>query len=254
MGVSDVSDALPPLALLAGGKATRLGPIAAARPKSLVEIAGEPFIAHQLRHLAHEGVTRVVICIGHLGEQIEDVVGDGGAFGCQVSYSRDGPHLKGTAGALKRALPQLGDAFMVMYGDSFLPIALAPVWAAFLRLGRPALMTVHANADRWDRSNAVYIPGQVVRYDKRNPTPDMRHIDYGLGILTPGPFADAPDDAPTDLADIYSDLARRGDLAGFEAQQRFYEIGSVSGIAETDAFLRERLGRRGATGAGSAKP
>lgn len=229
---------MPPLALLAGGLASRLLPITAAIPKSMVEVAGAPFIAHQLRLLVREGVTGVVICRGHLGGQIENFVGDGGRFGCRVRYSDDGARPLGTGGALRRALPLLGDCFLVMYGDSYLDTRFRPVYEAFRRFGLPALMTAYRNEGRWDTSNVEFANGLILRYDKLNPTPAMRYIDYGLGVLDASVVRAWPADAAFDLAEVYRSLAARRLLAGYEVRERFYEIGSPAGLAATDAFLR----------------
>ncbi len=106
-----------PVAILAGGLATRLRPLTDAVPKALVDINGEPFITHQLRLIRGAGIKQVVLCVAHLGEQIVDVLGDGTALGLHVTYSFDGPQLLGTAGAIKQALPLLGECFFVLYGD-----------------------------------------------------------------------------------------------------------------------------------------
>ena len=228
---------LPTLALLAGGLATRMRPFTETLPKSLLPVAGEPFIAHQLRRIAAEGVGEIVICAGHLGEQIADFVGDGGRFGCTVRYSWDGPRLLGTGGALRQALPLLGDRFLVLYGDSLLPVRFAPVWQAFCDSLMPALMTVFRNEGRWDTSNVAFSQGVIRAYDKRARTPRMRHIDYGLGAIEAAALAQRPPGQPFDLAEFYRDLARTGRLAGFEVAERFYEIGSPQGLAETRTFL-----------------
>jgi MurNAc alpha-1-phosphate uridylyltransferase len=136
------SERMPPLALLAGGLATRLRPVTETIPKSMVQVAGEPFICHQLRVLAREGVSDLVICTGYLGGQIESFVGDGSRFACHVRYSADGDKPLGTGGALRRALPLLGEHFLVMYGDSYLVTPIRPVYEAFRRSRMPALMTV----------------------------------------------------------------------------------------------------------------
>jgi D-sedoheptulose 7-phosphate isomerase len=224
-----------PVAILAGGLATRLRPLTTDLPKSLIEVAGEPFIAHQLRLLRREGVHRVVLCVGHLGHMIKDYVGGGKRFGLAVEYSVEAGELLGTGGALVQALPLLGDAFFVLYGDSYLDVSLKPPLLAFHRSNTPALMTVLRNDGRWDRSNVHFNGNVVLRYDKRAPTPDMRYIDYGLGILMPSALAGYP--ATFDLADAYGALARSGRLAGFEVTRRFYEIGTPAGIAETEALL-----------------
>ncbi len=230
-----------PVAILMGGLATRLRPITLTIPKALVEVAGRPFVHRQLEYLRGQGVSRVVLLTGHLGEQIEAAVGDGSRFGVQVRYSPDGPTALGTAGALRQALPLLGPEFFVLYGDSFLPIDYAPVQAAFQASGKAALMTVLENADRWDKSNAHFEPGagggMVCEYNKAAPRPDMRHIDYGLSVLSSRALAEVPPGQCVDLAEVYHRLSLGGQLAGFEVTQRFYEIGSHEGLREAEHYF-----------------
>ena len=233
-------DAVFPVAILAGGLATRMRPVTERIPKALIEVAGRPFVERQLELLQREGVRKVVLCVGYLGEMIEDVIGDGSRFGLSVSYSLDGERLLGTGGALRRALPLLGQHFFVLYGDSYLDIEYAPVQAAYRESGLPALMTVFRNEGRWDTSNVLFDGSRVVRYDKRYPTPDMKFIDYGLGVLSSDLF-DVAEDEVFDLSDLYASLAGTGRLAGFEETQRFYEIGTPSGLAEADSHLRGNL-------------
>ena len=230
---------MPPLALLAGGLATRLRPHTLQVPKAMIEVAGEPFIAHQLRLVRRERVSRVVLCVGYLGEQIEAFVKDGKQFGVAVDYCYDGPTLLGTGGALRRALPHLGSEFLVMYGDSWLDNAFAPIVSVFRDSGKPALMTVFRNEGQWDVSNVQFKNGIIHRYDKIERVPKMKHIDWGLSIVKADLLVRQPSDTKFDLAEIYSDLARRGQLAGYEVTTRFYEVGSIEGLRETDALLRK---------------
>jgi len=230
-----------PVAILAGGLATRMHPMTERIPKALIEVAGRPFIEHQLLLLRRESVDRVVLCVGFLGEMIQAYIGDGARFGLSVSYSFDGERLLGTGGALRRALPMLGSDFFVLYGDSYLDIGYAQVQAAYRRSGQPALMTVFRNEGRWDTSNVIFDGKRVVRYDKLYPSEDMKFIDYGLGILNGDIFSAAGAEA-FDLSDLYATLAGEGRLAGFEAMTRFYEIGTPSGLAEADGYLREHGG------------
>lgn len=229
-----------PVAILAGGLATRLGSLTKQTPKCLLEVSGRPFIHHQLRELRGQGVTKVVLCLGYLGEQVVEAVGDGSAFGLEVAYSFDGPELRGTAGAIRRALPHLGDAFFVLYGDSWLECRYADVQAAFEAAGTLALMTVFPNEGRWDTSNVEFDGGRILAYDKVNRTPAMRYIDYGLGILDRRAMDVVPEAGAYDLATVYQEMLRRGELAGFEVAERFYEIGSVTGLEETRAHLAGR--------------
>lgn len=226
-----------PVAILAGGLATRLGTITKQTPKCLLEVAGRPFIHHQLRQLAGQGVTRVVLCLGHLSEMVAESVGDGSAFGIDVVYSFDGPELRGTAGAVRRAQPLLGPAFFVLYGDSYLSCSYADVQAAYKTAGKLALMTVYRNEGRWDTSNVEFRDGRILAYDKVDRTPAMRHIDYGLGILDARALDVVPESGAYDLASVYREMLRRGELAGFEVTERFYEIGSAPGLEETRAYL-----------------
>lgn len=227
-----------PVAILAGGLATRLRPITETIPKTMVAVANEPFLAHQLRLLRSHGFRRAVLCVGHLGEMIQREFGDGSAYGVELQYSFDGPKLLGTGGAIKRALPLLGERFVVLYGDSYLPMDYAAAVRAFATSGEPGLMTVFHNEGRWDTSNVVFADGTIRTYDKKEHHPEMRHIDYGLGILRADALAAYPDDAPFDLADVYRDLSRAGKLAGYEVRHRFYEIGSHEGLAELDKLLQ----------------
>jgi NDP-sugar pyrophosphorylase family protein len=231
------------VAILAGGLATRLRPITTTIPKALVEVAGQPFIVRQLEYLRDQGVRRVVMCIGYLGGMIEDVVGSGERFGVQVLYSPDGPTLLGTGGALKKALPMLGNDFFVLYGDSFLPVDFSAVEQAYVISGQRALMTVLANEDRWDKSNVLFSDGRLVEYNKRAPRPDMSHIDYGLAVVSAQVLTPYTNNQAFDLADVYQALSIQGQLAGLEVHERFYEIGSHNGLKETEEFFltKERV-------------
>jgi NDP-sugar pyrophosphorylase family protein len=228
---------LPVAAILAGGLATRLRPLTETIPKSLVEVAGRPFLAHQLELLERNGVKRVVICAGFLAEMIEEYAGDGSQFGVEIQYSHDGPNLRGTAGALRQALPLLGDSFLTLYGDSYLPVDYQAIGEAFQASGKAGLMTVFRNDDLWDRSNVEFDGERIIVYDKKNRTPRMRHIDYGLGAFRAAALTNT--DA-ADLATVYQELLAADDLMGIEVHQRFYEVGSFSGIEECTAFLTQQ--------------
>ena len=228
-----------PIAILAGGLATRLRPLTERIPKALVEVAGRPFVDWQLELLAAAGIKRVVFCVGYLGEMIEAHVGDGARFGLEVAYSYDGPTLLGTGGALRQALPLLGEKFLVLYGDSYLPINYAAVAAAFLKSGKPGLMTVLKNEGRWDSCN-VWMDGTEIRlYDKKAHLPTMRHIDYGLTAFRSEVFCRSGSE-PFDLAEVMGDLVAKSEMAAFEVGERFYEIGSPAGIADLDAHLLKK--------------
>jgi len=227
-----------PVAILAGGLATRLKPITEKVPKLLVEVAGEPFFSHQIRLIRKSGLGRIVLCVGYLGDRIVDVYGDGAKWGVAIDYSFDGPSLLGTGGALIRALPKLGDAFYVLYGDSYLPIDYRPVGRSFLDSGKEGLMTVFENQGQFDASNVQFEDGEIRAYDKKTRHPGMRHIDYGLGVFRKSAFDGFARDAVVDLAEVQKALLERHQLAGYEVATRFYEIGSHAGLEELDRLLR----------------
>jgi NDP-sugar pyrophosphorylase family protein len=226
--------------ILAGGLATRLGRLAEHLPKSLAPVGGQPFAVHQIQLLQRHGLTDITFLVGHLGEVIRDTLGDGTKWGVRLRYVFDGPRRLGTGGAILRALPALSDPFFVLYGDSYLECDYAAVETSFLISGKRGLMTVYRNEDRLDRSNVVYADGRIVCYDKGCRTPQMQHIDYGLGAFRKSAFARHGDDEAFDLVAVYQDLLAKDDLAGHEVLQRFYEIGSPEGLEETRAHLAGR--------------
>lgn len=232
---------LLPVVILAGGLATRLGSVAGSQPKCMVDVAGQPFLFHQLQLLKSQNISHVVLCLGHLGEQVQAAVGDGSAFGLQVQYSFDGPRLVGTAGAIRQALPLLKSSFFVLYGDSYLTCPFYDVQLAFQAAGRNALMTVLQNNGLWDTSNVEFRDGQILAYHKTDRTPAMCHIDYGLGIFHRSIFETLPLDQPCDLATVYQEQLRQNQLAAYEVFERFYEIGSHAGLEETRQFIGRTL-------------
>jgi NDP-sugar pyrophosphorylase family protein len=235
MNIADV-----PAVVLAGGLATRLRPITENIPKALVDVAGRPFIDHQLALLRRHGIRQVVLCLGYRGEQVQDYLGNGSAYGMDLRYSFDGEHLLGTGGALRRSAALLDEIFWVMYGDSYMDIDYRAVLADFLRRDALGLMTVLRNDGRWDKSNAVFHDGRLLRYDKRCASPEMTFIDYGVALLRRQVLDRIPADQPHDLADLYSILVAEGQMVGYEVTQRFYEIGSLAGLEETRAYLLTR--------------
>ncbi len=245
-GADDFSLRQWPVAILAGGLATRLGSAVQNTPKALLPVAGKPFLVHQLQLLAGAGFRRIVLCVGHLGEQIQAAVRDGTEFDLDISYSFDGPVLRGTGGALKNASAQLGSAFAILYGDSYLSLDYKKVIQLYLRSRQSGLMTVYRNGGQLDKSN-VWLEGGAIRvYDKANQLPQMEHIDYGFAVLRADVLASYPESEPFDLAEVYQNLIASRNMAVYEVTERFYEIGSKKGWAELDAVLQQ--------GSGSTRP
>ena len=226
-----------PVAILVGGLATRLHPTTLTIPKSLIKVAGKPFIFHQLKNLREQGITDIVLCTGHLGEMIKSYVGDGSKFDLKILYSSDGNKLLGTGGAIKKALPLLGDKFFILYGDTYLPIKFDSIEQSYLSNNFSYLMTVLKNDGMWDQSNAFFVNDKLIEYNKQNPTSKMRYIDYGLSIVSKNIFDKYSEDTFFDLSDIFQYLSKQKQLVGLEVFKRFYEIGTPNSLKETEGYL-----------------
>lgn len=233
------------MVILAGGIGTRIRSVAQGIPKALIPVGGRPFIEHQMALLRASGCREVLLCVGHLGEQIERCVGDGARLGMRVAYAWEDPaHLLGTGGALVHALPQLHENFMVMYGDSYLPVDYGAFARAFTASGAPALMSVYRNEGRWDHSNVRVEQQRVAYYDKRAPVGAANCIDYGLLAYRRDVIAAyAGQPLPLDMATILQALVARGELAAWEAPARFYEIGKPEGLHELEQHLAQPAGK-----------
>ena len=227
-----------PVAILAGGLGTRLGKKALNKAKVLIDVAGKPFISRQLNYLSDQGIKDIVICVGHLGNQIKNYIGNGSKYNLNVSYSDDSDRLLGTGGSIKKACQILGEHFFILYGDSFLPVNFSLIEKAYFQEKKPALMTVLKNKGRWDKSNA-YFKDKCVKYNKKKPQKNMDYIDYGLNIVRNSIFSDFPSNEVFDLADVFENLSNKSLLAGFEIYDRFYEIGSINGLNDTLEFFKK---------------
>ncbi len=230
-----------PVAILAGGLGTRMWPVTRHVPKAMLPVAGKPFLEHQIELLKTQGVRQIVICAGLMGEQIERCFGRGESWDVDLYYSYDGLQQLGTAGALKKALPLLGKRFFVLYGDSYLPTDLQPILDAALRSAAPGLMTVFRNSNRWVPSNVDFLDGTIRRYDKENPR-NFHYVDYGLSLLTPEALRDVPHGVTYDLGMVFRNLIHARSLAGYEAAERFFEIGSPQGLQELEVILNTMVG------------
>ena len=227
-----------PVAILAGGLGTRLGEKTLNKAKVLIDVAGKPFISRQLNYLSDQGIKDIVICVGHLGNQIKNYIGNGSKYNLNVSYSDDSDQLLGTGGSIKKACQILGEHFFILYGDSFLPVNFSLIEKAYFQEKKPALMTVLKNKERWDKSNA-YFKDKCVKYNKKKPQKNMDYIDYGLNIVKNSIFSDFPSNEVFDLADVFENLSNKSLLAGFEIYDRFYEIGSINGLNDTIEFFKK---------------
>jgi NDP-sugar pyrophosphorylase family protein len=225
------------MVILAGGLGTRLWPLTSDVPKALIPIGGKPFLHHQIELLKRQGIRDIVLCVGHLAEQVQDYFGDGRWLGVRIKYSEEKGPLLGTAGAIKRAEPLLGDDFFLMYGDSYLMIDYQEIIRYFRRFHRLALMVVWKNLDRLERSNVAVEANLVTAYNKDKKSPDMAYINYGLSVLRKEALRYIPPGRPFSQEEFYQILIAQGELLAFEVEQRFYEIGSPRGLEEFQMLI-----------------
>ena len=228
------------MVVLAGGLATRLEPLIQKIPKSMLLIHGKPFLEYQLDLLKQKGILDIVLCIGHLGQQIRDYFKDGKEFGVQIRYSEEKERLLGTGGALKKAQNLLEPEFFVMYGDSYLPIDYFKVFSYFKKFNKSGLVVVYKNFNRYDKSNVILENNLIKVYDKKKREKDMIYIDAGVSILKKEVFDIIPENQFVSLERVFQDLIKRKELLAFETEERFYEIGSIAGLKEFKNYFKER--------------
>ena len=227
-----------PLAILAGGYATRLGALSSKIPKCLIEINGRPFVDWQLELLTKNGYSEFVFCVSYKSDLIQEYLGNGSDWGISIEYSSDGPTQLGTGGAIQKALPRLGDKFGVIYGDSYLRTSYSALEKNFLSSKSLALMAVYKNQNQFDSSNVEFVNGKLVNYEKGNNNRNMRYIDYGVTFFRDVAFRPWRNQSSFDLSEVCHQLAKERQLDGYEVFERFYEIGSIQGIVELSQYLR----------------
>jgi len=228
------------VAILAGGLATRLRPLAEKIPKSMIRIGGKPFLEYQIDLLKRKGIRDIVLCIGYLGDQIKEYFEDGKRFGVQIQYSHESSRLLGTAGALKKAEELLKDEFFVMYGDSYLFLNFQAIASYFHQFDKQALMVVYKNYDRYDNSNIAIEGNLVKQYSKKEKTKEMIYIDYGVSMLRKMVLDLVPQNIPYPLEELFSKLISQKEVLAYEVKKRFYEVGSQKGLVEFQGYLERR--------------
>lgn len=220
------------IAILAGGMGTRLYPLTRDVPKAMAPAAGKPFLEYQIEMLRKAGVTDIVLLVGNLSDAITTYFGDGSGFGVKIRYSNEGPNLLDTAGAVRHALPLLGERFFLTFGDSYLRLPYGQIWKDYAGSGREALMTVYRNHNQFDTSDIFVEDGLVRAYQKSPPLPGAHYINHGLMILRRDAIAAIPQDTRISLQQFLQAVIARGELMAWETQQRFFEIGSPSALKE----------------------
>jgi MurNAc alpha-1-phosphate uridylyltransferase len=227
-----------PIAILAGGYATRIKPISDSIPKALLEFNHKPFLEWQLQLIEKNNGSLVVLCISHKSELIKAFIDGRPKSKLEIVLSYDGEQQLGTGGALIKAMEFLGNEFLVLYGDSYLPINFHEVSDYFQKSKKLGLMTVLRNTLNLESSNVVYDNGWVRRYDKKHHSADMNYVDFGLNAFRSNVFVNYTAGEYVDLSSIQSSLATRNELVGYEVNQRFYEVGSFQGIMDFKEFAK----------------
>ena len=248
--------------VLCGGKATRLYPLTKKIPKSLMRIAGKPFLEYQLNLLKKNGISDIVLCIGYKGEQIKKYFKDGKNFGVKIRYSSDGKKLLGTGGALKKAEDLLEDIFLVMWGDSYLPFNFQKAIKFFKKSNKSrtllaqgmlpnrsklrgirkvrdklGMMTVFKNLNKYEPSNVEVKNNLVKSYSKKRKTKKMKYIDYGVSIFKKEVLKYIPKNQVYDLTKLQQTLIKKKQLLAYPAEKRFYQIGSPEGLEEFKKYI-----------------
>ncbi len=229
---------------LLGGLGTRLGKLTSDIPKAMIDIHGKPFFYYQLHLMRNQGFKDFLFCIGYKGELVKEYFGNGESFGVNIRYSSDGDKLLGTGGALRKALPLLDDNFIVIYGDAFLDVDFSELIYNYDRAketGKKALMAVYENNNNYAPSNVALHDGKLLRYDKKNPTPEMKYIDFGVSIYSKPVIEEIPSGQWADLADLCHRLADEDLIAGYKVRRRFYEVGTPASLEEFIQFIYDRL-------------
>jgi NDP-sugar pyrophosphorylase family protein len=216
----------------------------------MAEVGGRPFLEYIIDHLAGQGFREILLLTGHLGEHISNFFGDGSRFGISIRYSRE-RHPLGTGGAIRAAWEVLSERFLLLYGDSFLPIDYREVSAAFQQSSWAALLVTYDNQAAYTdvRNNIATDPsGYVIRYEKGILDPDLLYVDAGALCFHRQVFAEMPADTVVSLEhEVFPKLIAARQLGAFHTTQRFYDIGTQARLQEfKTALLCSSLGRHSA--------
>ena len=226
------------IVILCGGLATRLGDLAKDTPKSMIQIEGKPFLEYQIENLKKHSIKDIVLCVGHLFEQIEKYFGNGKKFGVNIKYSYDRDKPLGPIGAVKNAEPLLKDIFFIMYGDSYLTVNFKNVYSFFNQYNKLGLMVVYKNFDKYDKSNLIIKNNMIVAYGEKERTQDMIYIDYGASILRKKSLDLIPKNTFYTTGQFFSNLISKKELLAFKANERFYHIGNPDALEEFRNFCK----------------
>ena len=227
--------------ILAGGLGTRLWPLTREVPKPMVPVGGVPYLEHQVRLLGEQSVDDIVLLTGYLGEQIEEHFGNGEDWGLSIRYSRE-QHPLGTGGAVREARELLAENFLLIYGDSYLPIQYTEVLELLSECGTQGAMVVYDNRRENTGVNnniAVDDDGYVVRYDKQVASdPELTHVEAGVLAFDRSILDRLSDAEKISLEqEIFPRLIADHQMVAFPTSQRFYDIGTPDRLQTIERLL-----------------
>jgi NDP-sugar pyrophosphorylase family protein len=224
--------------ILCGGLAKRLGSLAKAIPKSMIDVNGKPFIEHQINYLKKQDIKDIILCVGHLSKKITDYFQDGSKFNVKIKYSFDGDKQLGPIGALKKAEPLLEKEFFTMYGDSYLTIDFKKFYNFYKQYDKPACIAVYKNQNKYDKSNLIVKDKMVTGCGDKDRSQNMTYIDYGTSIFKKTTLKLVPENTYFSTSDFFTELIKRNELLAYEVKNRFYHIGNPEALEEFRAYIK----------------
>ena len=204
--------------ILAGGLGTKLRPLTHITAKLMLRVYGKPFLEYHVEALKKHGIEDIVILVGHLGSQIKSHFANGHPF---LRYSED--DMLGSGGAVKNALDLLDGEFLVLNGDTYLPIDYNSLIDKFRGSGKDALMTVYDNNENIRPNNVCIKNGEITEYNNAEPKPYFTHLDAGVSIFKKSVFLAGPQKFSLEK-DVYPQLISARRLGNAVTHQRFFDI------------------------------
>ena len=212
------------VAILAGGYGTRLKEITLNLPKPMVRVNGIPFLEYLIKWLLKFKFNKSLLMVGHLGDQIENYFGDGRQWHLNISYSYESPPM-GTAGALKQAEGQLEERFLLLNGDTFLPIDYGIFMRQFVKSDRDVVIAAYDNTERVADNNLELSSGHIIK-QYGGLGGNLTHVDAGAYGFKRKVIESLPAGKVMGLDSVYQRLILEKRLAACPTNQRYYDIGT----------------------------
>ena len=226
--------------ILAGGRGTRMQPLTNDRPKPMVPILGRPFLEYQIEQLRDQGFERVLLLLGYLPQVVQDHFGDGRAWGVQIEYSVTGPDDL-TSSRVATARHLIDPCFLLLYCDNYWPMQMERMWKRFQSAAKPGMITVYGNKDAYSRGSVILDEANnVLVFDRLRVTPGLQGVEISYAILTDLALELLPEKDTLFEEAIYTPLAEQGRLAAYVSDHRYYSVGSLHRLPDTEEFMRRK--------------